>query len=82
MRLLADEEALAALVSLRANADFNVVMRNLGMYLEEKNKQLIYTKEVDRLPTIQGEVRGLADFIEAIHKAPERLDKLRQGAKE
>ena len=80
MRLLSDEDTLQALVGLRANTDFAVVMRNLGQYLEEKNKQLIYTPDVARLPSLQGEVRGLADFIEAVHKAPERLEKLKKGA--
>ena len=80
MRLLQSEEALTALIALRANADFNRVVRDIAEYLEAKNKQLIYTKDVSQLPQLQGTVRGLVDLMEAIQEAPERLDKLRKGS--
>lgn len=79
MRLLATEESLKALLALRLNQDFNVVIGEIAAYVEERNKQLVFTTKPEQLPSLQGQVRAWVELMEAIQSAPERFERLQRG---
>ena len=81
-KLFSAERTLEALVTLRTNADFNVVIADLALYAEERNKQLIFSRDPAQLASLQGHVRALVEVLEGIHDAAENLEKTRVGKKD
>jgi len=77
-QLLQSPEALEALVSLRSDPRFAIVIRDVADYTGEATKKLVFSNGQNEIMNLQGIVRGLSQFLEAFQEAPKRLENLRQ----
>jgi hypothetical protein len=67
------QELLAACVELRSNTRMQVLLAWLRTSGERSANQLLYSDSDRHCAALQGETRVLAEIVDVIDRAPERL---------
>lgn len=73
-----DEKHYFALVHLRGNQDFQVLLEGLQQALNKRYASLAESDEDDTIKRTQGRIREIKDFFDTYNKASETVEKLRK----
>lgn len=74
MKLLDSDEALKALLVLRSVPEFQVFLREIAAFAEERDKMMLFANKKSDMRLLQGQLRMLVELLDAVHKAPATLE--------